>query len=171
MWKMQAALYWDAEFLRLKGEILLAQDPAAGEEAESLFLRVSVLFIPPQGFGPVLAVAESHHSGCFLPLVTMLKATDSRPSDDLGIHGWSSLRSAPGGPVAKASVDSIVVVVVDVLANESPQLPLVDHDHVVKQLATNGADPALRDSVLPRTSMGRPLWVDPEIADRLGHTS
>jgi hypothetical protein len=68
-------------------------------------------------------------------------------------------------------VDSIVVVVVDVLAKESPQVPLVDHDHVVKQLATNGADPALRDSVLPRTSMGRPLWVDPEIADRLGHTS
>jgi len=31
--------YWDAECLRLKGEILSAKDPAASEEAERLFLR------------------------------------------------------------------------------------------------------------------------------------
>ena len=30
--------FWDAELHRLKGEIRLAQDPAADEEAESLFL-------------------------------------------------------------------------------------------------------------------------------------
>jgi predicted ATPase len=33
------AAYWDAEFLRQKGEIRLEQDPAAREEAVSLFLR------------------------------------------------------------------------------------------------------------------------------------
>jgi tetratricopeptide (TPR) repeat protein len=33
------APYWDAECLRLKGEIRLAQDPAATHEAESLFRR------------------------------------------------------------------------------------------------------------------------------------
>jgi len=33
------ACYWDAEFLRLRGEIRLAQDTAAREEAEGLFIQ------------------------------------------------------------------------------------------------------------------------------------
>ena len=38
-WAEIEAPYWDTEFLRLRGEIRLAQDAAAREEAESLFLR------------------------------------------------------------------------------------------------------------------------------------
>jgi len=38
-WAEIEAPYWDTEFLRLRGEIRLAQDAAAHEEAESLFLR------------------------------------------------------------------------------------------------------------------------------------
>ena len=62
----------------------------------------------------------------------------------------------------------IFVVVVDVLAKESPQVPLVDHDHVVEQRSPDGPDPTLCDPVLPRRSVGSSLGLDPEIADRLG---
>ncbi len=65
-------------------------------------------------------------------------------------------------------MDSVFVVVVDVLAKESPQVPLVDHDHVVEQLSPDSPDPALRDPVLPGTSIGRPFRFESEIADRLG---
>jgi hypothetical protein len=34
---------------------------------------------------------------------------------------------------------------------------LVKHNHVIELLASNGADPSLGDSVLPRAAVGGPL--------------
>ena len=65
-------------------------------------------------------------------------------------------------------MDSVFVVVVDVLAKKAPQVPFVHHDYVVEQLSPDGPDPALGDPVLPGTSIGRPFRLDPEIFDRLG---
>ncbi len=65
-------------------------------------------------------------------------------------------------------MDSVFVVVVDILAKEAPQVPFVHHDHVVEQLSPDGPDPTLCDPVLPGTSIGCPFWLNPEIADRLG---
>ncbi len=64
-------------------------------------------------------------------------------------------------------MDSILVVVVDVVAKKTSQVPLVDHDHVIQQFTSNGPDPALRSSILPRTSVCGPLGLDSELPDRL----
>jgi hypothetical protein len=39
---------------------------------------LSVLFIHPDGLGPVFPVDESHGSSCFPPLVAMVEAADPR---------------------------------------------------------------------------------------------
>jgi predicted ATPase len=77
------APYWDAEFLRQQGEILLAQDPAALEEAERLFRRA-------------IAIAESQE-GKFHELrgamsLARLWQRQGKPAEarDLlaPVHGW-----------------------------------------------------------------------------------
>ena len=40
-------------------------------------------------------------------------------------------------------MDPFSVAILDVLAKESPQVALVDHDHLAQQLPSNGPDPAL----------------------------
>ncbi len=97
-----------------------------------------------------------------------MQAADSRQSDDTSVLGWPDLHWTSVRRVAQTSVDSVLIVVVDVLAQESPQVPLVDHDHVIQQFASNGPDPALRGTVLPRTSVFGPLGLDSELPNRLG---
>jgi hypothetical protein len=67
-------------------------------------------------------------------------------------------------------VDQLCVVVLDVLMKESAQVPLVEYDHVIQQLATNAPDPALRPPVLPRTSVSGSLVLDSEVLDRVEDT-
>jgi tetratricopeptide (TPR) repeat protein len=53
------ASYWDAECLRLKGEIRLEQEPGAEEEAESLFLRAIAIAKSQEGKTLELRAATS----------------------------------------------------------------------------------------------------------------
>ncbi len=65
-------------------------------------------------------------------------------------------------------MDPFSVVILDVLAKESLQVALVDHDHVVQQLPSNSPDPALSGPVLPRAPIGGPLGFHTEPIDGLG---
>ena len=67
-------------------------------------------------------------------------------------------------------MDTLCVVVLDVLMKESAQVPLVEYDHVIQQLATNAPDPALGRPVLPRTSVSGSLVLDSEVLDRVEDT-
>jgi len=46
----------------------------------------------------------------------------------------------------------VVVVVTHVLVHQAFQMPFIENDHVVKQIVAAVADPALGDTVLPRTA-------------------
>src|SRR5271165_3354436 len=46
----------------------------------------------------------------------------------------------------------VFVVIANVFVQRSSQVPLVQNDHMVKQLPTHTPNPALGDAVLPRTS-------------------
>src|SRR5271166_2851550 len=46
----------------------------------------------------------------------------------------------------------VFVVIVDVIFRQSSQVPLVQTDHVVEQIATHTSDPTLGDAVLPGTA-------------------
>ena len=63
-------------------------------------------------------------------------------------------------------MDTLGVVVVDVLAEQSSQVVLVQDDDVIEEFATYGTDDTFRGSVLPWASEGCPLRVDLEALDR-----
>ena len=50
----------------------------------------------------------------------------------------------------QCKVRSVVVIVADVLIHEAFQMPFVEHDHVVEQIAAAVADPPLGNAILPR---------------------
>src|SRR5437660_369821 len=47
---------------------------------------------------------------------------------------------------------SVLVVVADIFAHESFQMPFIEHDHMVKQVSSATPNPTLCDSILPRTA-------------------
>jgi hypothetical protein len=46
---------------------------------------------------------------------------------------------------------SVFVVVADIVGKKSPQVSLVQWNHMIEQIAATAFDPALRDPVLPGT--------------------
>lgn len=65
----------------------------------------------------------------------------------------------------KPTVRALVVVVIDVTNEQPLQMRFSDGDHVVQQFATATADPALGDSILPRTANRSPHSRDPHSAN------
>jgi len=74
----------------------------------------------------------------------------SRPTSDSEIHHevWMPASGWNGK----------LVVVGNVLSQQSAKVTLVEDDGVIEQFATHASDPALCDTVLPRASEGRPRW-------------
>jgi hypothetical protein len=59
------------------------------------------------------------------------------------------------------------MVVINVLVHEALQMALIDHDHVIEQIASATADEALRDSVLPWALKACSLGLNTEALDRI----
>ena len=57
---------------------------------------------------------------------------------------------------------STFIVVPDVFVHQPFQMPLVEHDHMVKQVASAIANPALGDAVLPGASEAGSFGLDAE---------
>lgn len=56
----------------------------------------------------------------------------------------------------------ILVVVANVLVHQTFQMPLVQDDHMIEQITAAVTDPALGDTVLPRTSEAGSFGLDAE---------
>jgi hypothetical protein len=52
---------------------------------------------------------------------------------------------------------SVIVVMTDVLAHQSFQMPFVQNDDVVEQIASTVANPTLRNTILPGTAEAGPF--------------
>jgi hypothetical protein len=91
----------------------------------------------------------------------------SRPSNNAPVRQRRT--PSPGRVFAQPEMRSVVVIVGNVLGEESPQVLLVQRDYVVEQLAAAAADPTLRHSVLPRTSNGGPHSRDVHDTDGSAH--
>jgi hypothetical protein len=83
----------------------------------------------------------------------MVKSSDPRQSHDAPaarqFNGARDRRVA-----AERHVRSVLVVVGGVQSNETQQVSLAEHDHVVEDLAPEGADKSLGITVLPRRPWG-----------------
>ena len=109
-------------------------------------------------------------SSCRLaPSISVMKSSQSRTSIDSGVGGRLLLDGSARVRVAESSVRTLAVVVPGVLQQESSEVFLVDWDDVVKQLATNGSNPAFRKPVMPRRVVGCRLRLDSKLLDPVGH--
>jgi hypothetical protein len=86
-------------------------------------------------------------------VVAMMQAAESRHGNDLATCtvidlGFTSCRSF----LLQCEMRSVFVVIADVLAHQSLQMPFVEHDDVVEQIPSTVANPALCNAVLPRTA-------------------
>ena len=61
----------------------------------------------------------------------------------------------------------VLMVVVDILAHQPFQMPLVQHDDVIEQVSPAVSNPAFRYTVLPRTPEAGSLRGDAKALDRL----
>ena len=85
----------------------------------------------------------------------MVETAEPRQGDDLDVPSEPSLRrTACGRGLGEAEVGAVAAVVRDVLAEQAQQVAVVEDDDMVEELATDAADPTLRDAVLPRAPRG-----------------
>src|SRR5664280_1313710 len=82
-----------------------------------------------------------------------MQTTESRQRDNLVAtrrHGcWNP---TTGSVLPKSEMSPVLVVVTDVLIQQPSQMFPIQHDHMVQEISTYTANPALGNSVLPRTS-------------------
>ena len=97
----------------------------------------------------------------------MMKAADSRQSNDSGLRRRPAFGSSAYRGILQFGVNSVGVVIVDVFAEESSKVVLVQDDHVIEQLSASTPDPSFGNPILPRASEGRSSRLDSKILDRL----
>lgn len=96
----------------------------------------------------------------------MVEPSDARKRDDVAVLG--PLHRSPGGRIAvERHVGPVVVVEPDVVASEPEQVPLVEDDDVVEQLAADRSDEALGEAVLPGRSRHDPELLEPHAGEPL----
>src|SRR5664279_3874176 len=85
--------------------------------------------------------------------VTVMQPTESRQRDDLA-RAWRHRRcnSTSGRVLPQSKMSPVFVVIVDVVFQQSSQVPLVQNDHVVEQIPTHTSNPALGNAILPGTA-------------------
>src|ERR1017187_4937169 len=79
-------------------------------------------------------------------------------------RGFTARRSL----LVQAKVRSILVIIADVLIHEAFQMTLIRNDHM-DQIPAATPDPALRHTVLPRTSETGPLRLNAKDLHRVAH--
>ena len=97
----------------------------------------------------------------------MMEAAESRDRHDAATRvGAPCGRSSEKRLLRETGVRPIVMVVANILSHEPLEMPLVEDDHMVKQISPTVADEAFGDPVLPRAAEAGPLWFDAEALDR-----
>jgi hypothetical protein len=83
------------------------------------------------------------------PIVTVVQPAQSI----IGKHptGGYAASSATRRSLAQSKVRAVLVMVGDVLGKEPFQVPLVESNHMVEQLAAAAPHPTLGDTILPGT--------------------
>jgi hypothetical protein len=106
--------------------------------------------------------------GC---LVSVMQASEPRPRHSGAAWNPGYRRATAGGSsLRKRVVRSIVVIVGDVLLQQSPEVALVEHDDLVEQLSAHTAYPTFRNAVLPRAPVRRSRWSQTERFHHGDHT-
>jgi hypothetical protein len=66
-------------------------------------------------------------------------------------------------------VRPVLVVVANVFAHESLQMPFIEDDHLFEEISSATSNPTLRNTVLPRTAKGSASWLAPDVPHNRNH--
>src|ERR1700738_5054376 len=91
-----------------------------------------------------------------------------------GLKHALTRRAASRGPtcwrVLRESKMSPVLVIVEQVGRHQPfEMALIQDNHVVKQVASATSNPALSNTVLPRTAKGRASWLASDVPHCRNH--
>src|ERR1051325_3316484 len=91
----------------------------------------------------------------------MMKTADARQCQDSARRVGASLNRPPRRRcLLQSDVDSVVVIIVQILAPHPAQMLLIKRNDVIECLAADISDPTLCDSVLPRAPNTRANRLD-----------
>jgi hypothetical protein len=102
--------------------------------------------------------------------VTMVQSAESRKGVNLASHQrthrcWPTRRRV----LRESEVRPIFMVIAHILSHQPLEVLLIQDDHVVQQVSSATPDPALRDTVLPRTAKGSAGGVASQFSHRRNH--
>jgi hypothetical protein len=66
-------------------------------------------------------------------------------------------------------MNAVVVMIADVIANESAQVGFIQRDHMIEQLAAAASDPAFSQSILPWRLHARSLRLQASASQECDH--
>jgi hypothetical protein len=95
-------------------------------------------------------------------VIAMMQSTEPWYGDDFIARTCFRCVAARRSLLIQPKVSAIFVIVADVLINQTLQMASVQNDHMVEQFPAAVFNPALCNSVLPRTSETGPLGLDAE---------
>ncbi len=132
---------------------------AAGQFAANQWARRS------RRFSSIL-LNDACSAGSSGQVVTMMQTAKPRHRYD-SATGFGTLLCLTTGwcSLLQREVRPVIVVVADVFAQESHQMPFVEYDHMVEQIAAATPHPAFGNAILPRTTKRRSLRLNTEVLD------
>ena len=87
--------------------------------------------------------------------VAMMQPTESGQRDNLAaIRRYGRGDSTTGSVLADSEMSAVLVVIMDIVIQQPPQVPLIKNDHVIQEISAYTANPAFGSSALPRTAKG-----------------
>jgi hypothetical protein len=102
--------------------------------------------------------------------ITMVQPAEPRKGLNLVFARRASFCRPTCWRVLRESQMSPVLVIIEQVRRHQPfQMPLIQDDHVVQQVASATSHPVLRNTVLPRTAKGRSSWLASHIPHSRNH--
>ena len=84
-----------------------------------------------------------------------MQPTESRQRDNfVAIRRHGCWNSTTRGVLPQCEMSPVLVVIADIFIQQPPQMSPIQHDHMIEQIPSYATNPALRNSVLPRTTEG-----------------
>jgi len=92
--------------------------------------------------------------------ITMVQPAESRKGLNLAFTRSGTFCSTTSWRVVRQSKMSSVLVIVEQVRGHQPfEMPLIQDNHVLQQVASATSHPAFSNTVLPRTAKGRASWL------------
>ena len=100
----------------------------------------------------------------------MVQPAESRKGLNLAFNlSMNFYRPACWRVFREAEMCPVLMVIEQVRSHQPFEMPLIQDDHVVKQIVPATSHPAFSDTVLPRTAKGRASWLASDVPHRLNH--